>query len=166
MRSVRSLILIGTIVALAALAPVASASIAKPFHVVKVCANLSCVITSSSYKRIPAGTVINYTVNTDGSLTSVITVAHGTATGRCVLAPIFGNPSSPGSLRLRVRDGLDEPIPPERRGRHRGLRHVDVGRDLLVRHRQLTLVCPTRPAGRRLGAIGADHLPVRAHPLS
>jgi hypothetical protein len=97
MRSVRSLILIGTIVALAALAPLASASIAKPFHAVKDCDGPTCVITSSSYKGIPAGTVINYTPNTDGSLTSVITVAHGTATGRCVLDPIFGDPSSPGS---------------------------------------------------------------------
>jgi hypothetical protein len=97
MRSVRSLILIGTIIALAAFAPAASASGAKPFHVVKDCENLTCVITSSSYKRIPAGSVINYTANDDGSLTSVITVAHGTVTGRCVLAPIFGVPSSPGS---------------------------------------------------------------------
>ena len=97
MRSVRSLILIGTIVGAAALAPTASASIAKPFHVSKDCANLTCEITSSSYRGIPPGTVINYTVNADGSLTSVITVAHGTATGRCVLAPIFGDPSSPGS---------------------------------------------------------------------
>jgi hypothetical protein len=97
MRSVRSLILIGTFVALAALAPLASASVAKPFHVVKVCEDLACVITSSSYRGIPAGTVINYAVNTDGSLTSVITVAHGTATGRCVLDPIFGDPSSPGT---------------------------------------------------------------------
>jgi hypothetical protein len=97
MRSVRSLILIGTIVALAALAPLASASVAKPFHVVKVCEGLTCVITSSSYKGIPAGTVINYTVNIDGSLTSVIIVANGTATGRCVLDPIFADPSSPGT---------------------------------------------------------------------
>jgi hypothetical protein len=97
MRSVRILILIATIVALTALAPLASASTAKPFHAVKDCARLTCVITSSSYKRIPAGTVINYTRNADGSLTSVISVAHGTATGRCVLAPIFGDPSSPGS---------------------------------------------------------------------
>lgn len=97
MRLVRSLILIGTILAVAALAPLASASIEKPFHVVKDCAGLTCVITSSSYRGIPAGTVINYTVNTDGSLTSVITVAHGTLTGRCVLAPIFADPSSPGT---------------------------------------------------------------------
>ena len=97
MRSVRILILIGTIVALTALAPLASASIAKPFHAVKDCDGLTCVITSSSYKMIPAGTVINYTVNPDGSLTSVIAGAHGTATGRCVLDPIFGDPSSPGN---------------------------------------------------------------------
>ncbi len=97
MRSVRSPILIGTILALAALAPLASASTTKPFHAVKDCDGLTCVITSSNYKRIPAGTVINYSVNTDGSLTSVITVAHGTATGRCVLDPIFGDPSSPGT---------------------------------------------------------------------
>ena len=97
MRSVRILILIGTIVSGAALAPLASASTAKPFHAVKDCDGLTCVITWSSYKMIPAGTVINYTVNTDGSLTSVITVAHGTATGRCVLDPIFGDPSSPGT---------------------------------------------------------------------
>ena len=97
MRSVRSLILIGTIVAFAALAPLASASIAKPFHVVKDCEPPTCVITSSSFKGIPAGSVITYSPNSDGSLTAVITVAHGTATGRCVLAPIFGNPSSPGT---------------------------------------------------------------------
>jgi hypothetical protein len=97
MRTVRSLLLIGTIVGVAALAPIASASTAKPFHATKDCASLRCVITSSSYRGIPVGSVINYTVNADGSLTSVITVAHGTATGRCVLAPIFGDPSSPGS---------------------------------------------------------------------
>jgi hypothetical protein len=41
--------------------------------------------------------VINYSPNDDGSLTAVIAAPHGTATGRCVLAPIFGNPSAPGS---------------------------------------------------------------------
>jgi hypothetical protein len=97
MRSVRSLVLIGAMVALAALPPLASATNAKPFHAVKDCANLRCVITSSSYRMIPVGTVINYTPNADGSLTSVISAVNGTATGRCVLAPIFGDPSSPGS---------------------------------------------------------------------
>ena len=64
MRSVRSLALIGATVALAALAPLASASVEKPFHAVKVCANFTCVITLSSYRGIPADTVINYTPGT------------------------------------------------------------------------------------------------------
>lgn len=97
MRFVRSLIIIGAIVAVAAFAPSASASSTKPFHAVKVCEGFTCVITSSTYRGIPAGTVINYSQNEDGSLTAVITVKHGTATGRCDLAPIFGTPKAPGS---------------------------------------------------------------------
>lgn len=96
MRSVRTLVLIGTILTLAALAPITSASIARPFHVVKDCNPPTCVITSSSYRGIPAGSVINYSPNSDGTLTAVISVATGTATGRCDLAPIFGDPSAPG----------------------------------------------------------------------
>ena len=48
-----------------------------------------------------AGSVINYSVNPDGSLTSVISAAHGTATGRCVLASLPGScvfSSGTGSL--------------------------------------------------------------------
>jgi|SRR3954454_17672475 hypothetical protein len=97
MRSIRSLLVIGAMVALTVLAPVATASTAKPFHVVKDCDFLTCVITSSTFKGIPAGSVINYTENTDGSLTAVISVAHGSATGRCMLDPIFGDPSLPGT---------------------------------------------------------------------
>ena len=105
MRRVRSLVLIGTIVALGALAPLASASSEKPFHVVKVCEPPTCVITSSSYRGIPAGTVISYSPNSDGTLTALITVAHGTATGTCDLAPIFGAPSSPGSCVFATGTG-------------------------------------------------------------
>ena len=85
--------------ALAALVLVvpAAASSAKSFHVEKDCANLRCVITSSTFKGIEAESVINYTQNSDGSLTAVISAAHGTATGRCDLSPIFGSPSLPGS---------------------------------------------------------------------
>jgi hypothetical protein len=97
MRSVRCLLLIGTIVALSALAPIASASTAKPFHVVKDCVPPTCVVTSSSYRGIPPGSVINYSPNDDGSLTAVITVKTGTATGRCDLAPIFVGHTGPGS---------------------------------------------------------------------
>lgn len=97
MRSARTLLVIGAIVAFAALAPVAAATAVRPFHVEKDCAGLSCVITSSTYRAIPAGSVINYSENTDGSLTAVISVARGSATGRCVLDPIFGDPSLPGT---------------------------------------------------------------------
>ena len=75
----------------------AAASSAKGFHVSKDCGESSCVVTSSSFKGIGTGSVINYTPNEDGSLTAVISAAHGTATGRCDLAPIFGIPSRPGS---------------------------------------------------------------------
>jgi len=97
MRSIRALIVIGALMSVAVTAPIAAASDAKPFHVTKDCAVLTCVITSSSYQGIPAGSVINYSPNSDGSLTAVITVKTGTATGRCDLAPIFGDPSSPGA---------------------------------------------------------------------
>ena len=97
MRSARTLMVIGAIVAFVAFAPGAAATATWPFHVSKDCAGLSCVITSSTFKAIPAGTMINYTVNGDGSLTAVISVAHGSATGRCVLDPIFDDPSLPGT---------------------------------------------------------------------
>jgi hypothetical protein len=105
MRSARTLLVIGAIVAFAALAPVAAATATRPFHVVKDCEGLSCVITSSTYKAIPAGSVINYSENTDGSLTAVISVAHGSATGRCVLDPIFGDPSLPGTCAFSSGTG-------------------------------------------------------------
>ena len=91
--------------ALALAAPVAASSPPRPFHVEKDCEFLTCVITDSTFRGIPAGTVINYTENTDGSLTSVISVAHGSATGRCDLAPIFGDPSLPGSCVFSTGTG-------------------------------------------------------------
>jgi len=96
MRSLRIGLVIGALVALAVV-PSATASSVKGFHVEKDCDGLTCVITSSSYRGIPAGTEINYTENADGSLTAVIGAPHGTATGRCDLAPIFGDPSEPGT---------------------------------------------------------------------
>jgi hypothetical protein len=94
----RSLVVVGTIlaVALALGVPSVGASSAKAFHIAKDCDGLTCVITTSNYRGIPVGTVINYTENTDGSLTAVIAGPHGTATGRCDLAPIFttGDPGS------------------------------------------------------------------------
>lgn len=97
MRSVRRVLLIvGAVLALA-VAPSAAASARHDFSIAKDCAGLRCVITSSTYRGIPVGTVINYSENTDGSLTAVISAAHGSATGRCDLSNIFTGSGLPGS---------------------------------------------------------------------
>jgi hypothetical protein len=85
MRSFRSLVVLAVIaVALSVVAPSASAASPKSFHVEKVCDSpIHCVITFSSFKAIPAGTEINYTVRTDGNLNAVINVSNGSATGVC-----------------------------------------------------------------------------------
>ena len=85
MRSVRSVLVVAaTIIALATIAPSASAASQKSFHVSKVCDSpIHCVITSSSFKAIPSGTEVNYTVRSDGNLNAVIDVGNGTATGVC-----------------------------------------------------------------------------------
>ena len=85
MRSIRSLLVVAaTIIALAAIVPSASAVSLKPFHLEKVCDSpIHCVITTSSFKAIPSGTEINYTVRTDGNLNAVFNVPNGSATGVC-----------------------------------------------------------------------------------
>ena len=110
MRSIRHLVVAaGVVLALAIVAPTAGASSDRPFHVAKDCAGLTCVITSSTYKAIPAGSVINYSENADGSLTAVITGAHGTATGRCDLAPIFTT-GDPGTCVFTTGTGSLTPL--------------------------------------------------------
>ena len=97
MRSIRNLALItGALLMLSLPSSMAAAS-DKDFHLTKDCDGLTCVVTSSSYRGIPAGTIINYTENEDFSLTSVISTQTGSATGRCVLDAIFGDPSQPGT---------------------------------------------------------------------
>lgn len=108
MHAVRSRLLIVAAVvalALAVVAPSAAASTAKDFLLAKDCDGLRCVVTSSTYKRIPVDSVINYTENADGTLTAVISGKNGTATGRCDLAPIFGTPSTPGSCVFHAGTG-------------------------------------------------------------
>lgn len=97
MRSIRNLAAVAGAVLMLGMLPAIAAASDKDFHVTKDCDGLTCVVTSSSYRGIPAGTVINYTENEDGSLTSVISTATGSATGRCLLDPIFGDPSLPGT---------------------------------------------------------------------
>ena len=95
MPSIRLAAVAATVLMLGLLPAVAAAS-DKDFHLTKDCDGLTCVVMASSYRGIPAGTVINYSENEDGSLTSVISTATGSAAGRCVLDPIFGDPSAPG----------------------------------------------------------------------
>ena len=97
MRPIRKLAAIAGAVLMLGLLPSTAAAGDKSFHVTKDCDGLTCVVTSSSYRGIPEGTVINYTENEDGSLTSVISTRTGSATGRCVLDAIFGDPSAPGT---------------------------------------------------------------------
>ena len=90
MRSIRRLLLIGaTIASLAMVAPIATASDGKAFHLAKVCDEAGCVVTESNYSRIPAGTTITYAGSSDDALVATIHVKHGTATGVCNLVPVF-----------------------------------------------------------------------------
>jgi hypothetical protein len=98
MRSLhRVIVMAGTIVALIALVP--SVSAASPaFHLEKVCDTAThCVVTSSSFKAIPAGTEITYSGPDANHLTAVITVKNGTATGHCAIGSLvgYGDPSLP-----------------------------------------------------------------------
>lgn len=100
--SIRKL-LVGTtaVVALGILAPIASAGSQKPFHLEKVCDTAThCVVTSSNFKGIPAGSEINYTGTPPDHLVPVLTVKNGSVTGQCAIGSVFGTPSTPGSCDL------------------------------------------------------------------
>jgi hypothetical protein len=91
----RLLLVIAATLAIGGLVPSVSAA-DKSFHLAKVCSGFTCTITSSSFKGIPAGTQINYTGTSADALVAVIAAPHGTATGNCNIASVFGDPSSPG----------------------------------------------------------------------
>ena len=91
MRSIKRLLIVtGTIVVLAALAPVASAGSQQGFHLDKTCAeDLSeplgyiCTVEHSDFKWIPAGTDIRY-LSQDGSVVqAAIQIENGSTTGAC-----------------------------------------------------------------------------------
>ena len=88
----RLLAVMGTIVALMALAPVASAGTHKGFHLDKTCAeDLSeplgyiCTVQHSDFKWIPAGTDIRYlSQNEDGDVVQAsIEIRNGSTNGTC-----------------------------------------------------------------------------------
>ena len=98
MRSIkRSLLVMGTIIALMALAPIASAdahgaflSDHRPFHLDKTCAGDSseplgyiCTVQHSDFKWIPAGTQVHY-LSQDGNVVQVrIEIKNGSTDGAC-----------------------------------------------------------------------------------
>jgi hypothetical protein len=88
----RSLAIMGTIVALMALAPVASAGSHHGFHLDKTCADdpseplgYICTVQHSNFKGIPAGTDIRYpSQNADGSVVQAsIETKNGSTNGAC-----------------------------------------------------------------------------------
>lgn len=88
----RSLAVMGTVVVLIALAPVASAGSHKGFHLDKTCADdpseplgYICTVEHSSFKWIPAGTDIRYlSESADGSVVQAsIRIRNGSTNGEC-----------------------------------------------------------------------------------
>lgn len=106
MRSVRKLLALSTaIVALVVLVPGASASSQKPFHLEKVCEGTLCVVTSSTFAPIPAGTEIEYSGPDPDHLVAVLTIKNGSTTGQCAIGSIFGDPSAPGTCAFTAGTG-------------------------------------------------------------
>lgn len=107
MQSIRKLLAVSTaILALGVLVPAVSAASQKPFHLEKVCdTDTHCVVTASTFKAIPAGTEINYSGPDPDHLVAVLTIKNGSATGRCAIGSIFGDPSTPGSCVFDTGSG-------------------------------------------------------------
>lgn len=91
MRSVSKLLAaMGTIVALMALAPMASAGSSHDFHLDKTCAGDSseplgyvCTVTHSDFKWIPAGTDIHYLSQAGNVVQATIEIKNGSTDGAC-----------------------------------------------------------------------------------
>ena len=86
----RSLAVMGTIVGLMALAPVASAGSDQGFHLDKTCAEDSseplgyiCTVEHSDFKWIPAGTDIRYLSQADNVVQASIEIRNGSTDGAC-----------------------------------------------------------------------------------
>jgi hypothetical protein len=99
-RSVRRVLaMVATIAVLAMLAPTASASSHKQheFHLAKTCdAFPICVVTASSYRKIPVGTEISYADTSvyPSAMIPTINAPDGSATGLCDLSPIVAGTGS------------------------------------------------------------------------
>ena len=90
MERTRSLAVMGAIVALMALAPVASAGTPKGFHLDKTCTwapseplEYICTVEHSDFKWIPAGTDIRYLSQDDNVVQASIGIKNGSTAGAC-----------------------------------------------------------------------------------
>ena len=92
------LIAVALVSAFTILAPTAAASSHRDraFHLEKVCSGFTCTVTESSYRRIPAGTIISYVGDSPAALEATIAVKHGSVTGHCDISPIFAG-TGPGT---------------------------------------------------------------------
>ncbi len=87
----RLLAVMGTIIALTVLAPVASAGSPREFHLDKTCADdaseplgFFCTVEHSDFKWIPAGTEIHYAAGpADNAQIATIEIKNGSTTGIC-----------------------------------------------------------------------------------
>jgi hypothetical protein len=86
MRSIRTLAVVAAIVAFGALAPSVSAASPKAFHLTKTCeSDVLCTVVSDSFKAIPGGTDITYTLDETNPYLAypTIVVRNGSTTGVC-----------------------------------------------------------------------------------
>lgn len=91
MHSIKRLFaVLGTIVALMALAPVASAGSIQGFHLDKTCAGDAseplgyiCTVQHSDFKWIPAGTDVRYLSQVDNVVQASIEIRNGSTDGAC-----------------------------------------------------------------------------------
>jgi hypothetical protein len=86
----RLLAVMGTVVALMALAPVASAGSQKDFHLDKTCAGdvseplgYICTVQHSDFKWIPAGTDVRYLSQAGNVVQARIEIKNGSTDGAC-----------------------------------------------------------------------------------
>jgi hypothetical protein len=86
----RSLVVMGTIVALMTLAPVVSAGSHQGFHLDKTCAEdqseplgYICTVQHSDFKWLPAGTDVRYLSQADNVVQASIEIRNGSTEGAC-----------------------------------------------------------------------------------
>lgn len=86
----RPLVVMATLAAILAVAPVASAGSRQEFHLDKTCApapseplGYICTVEHSDFKWIPAGTDIRYLSQTGNVVHATIDIGNGTTDGAC-----------------------------------------------------------------------------------